>query len=246
MIEETLNIELQEAGPSRSDVSRMFDRISRRYDFLNHFLSLGLDFYWRKKAVLELPSKSNQIVLDLACGTADLMLSALKHNRNVASVIGIDPASAMLGIGCDKLRRFDPDSRFNLALGDGHDIPVMSGTLDAAMIAFGIRNMVDVDKCLSELHRILKSGGRLVILEFSLPANVIVKRAFLIYLRHILPKIGGLISGDNAAYRYLNQTIETFYYGKEFCHKMSECGFNNVQSNQLSLGIVSVYVGDKI
>lgn len=246
MVEETLNIELRrEAGPPRSDVPRMFDRIARRYDFLNHFLSMGLDFHWRKQAVLELPDQSDQVVLDLACGTADLMISAFKHNSNVASVIGVDPASEMLGIGSDKLRRFSSDKRFSLTQGDGQAIPIISGALDAAMIAFGVRNMADLDACLSELYRILKTGGRVVILEFSLPSNWLAKNAFLFYLRHVLPRIGGLISGDKPAYQYLNKTIETFSYGRAFCDKMRETGFHDIRSRPLSLGIVSIYTGNK-
>ena len=231
---------------SKIDSHKMFDRIAARYDLLNHVLSFGQDLAWRAKAGRLIRDYPHDTVLDLACGTCDLLLSAFRYNKDIRCGIGIDMADNMLRIGFDKIRTRGLARKICLAKGDGMDLPVADCAVDFAMISFGIRNMADPAKSLSELYRILKQGGRLAVLEFSLPKNRLIKAVYLIYFRKILPRIGGLISGDRFAYSYLNRTVEEFYYGKQFCDMMGNAGFANIEMKPLTFGIVTIYVGEKI
>jgi demethylmenaquinone methyltransferase / 2-methoxy-6-polyprenyl-1,4-benzoquinol methylase len=230
--------------PSRRQVYKMFDRIAGRYDLLNRLLSSGIDHRWRARMAGMLQERDNLEVLDLASGTADQLI-ALHATGRVARGVGLDLAEQMLAIGHDKIRRLGLDQKLTLAIGDAENLPFQSGSFDAVTISFGIRNMTDPARTLAEMHRVLKSGGRALILEFSLPSNRVVRRVYLVYLRHILPRLGALISGDSSAYRYLNETIETFPYGDAFCQLMSNAGFTNVVCTPLTLGIASIYVGEK-
>jgi len=243
MSEEILTLEPK--IPSRYESYKMFNRIAVRYDFLNHFLSAGQDYRWRKKAVKLLKNVPNQKILDLACGTGDIALTALKHNPNVDFCIGIDPAIDMLAIGEEKNRERNLEGRFELIQGDGAKIPIASNSLDAVLMAFGIRNVENFEKCLLEMYRVLKPGGRVIILEFSLPENFMIKILYLFYFRYILPHLGGFISGDKSAYKYLNRTVETFSYGEAFCEKLEEVDFTHIHMSKLSFGISTIYVGDK-
>ncbi len=245
MSEEILILEPHVEIPSRYESYKMFNRIAARYDFLNHFLSAGQDYRWRKKAVKLLKNTPNQKILDLACGTGDVALTALAHNPNVDFCIGIDPAIDMLAIGEEKYQKRELNSRLELIQGDGAEIPIASNSLDAVVIAFGIRNVENFEKCLFEMYRVLKPGGRVIILEFSLPENFMIKTLYLFYFRYILPHLGGIISGDKSAYKYLNRTVETFSYGEAFCKKLEEADFIHIHTSKLSFGISTIYVGDK-
>lgn len=231
-------------SPSRRDVHKMFDRIASRYDLLNHLLSANIDKRWRKRVARLLPDGDNLSVLDLACGTGDQLIT-LHETGRVSQGIGIDLAEKMLNVGREKINRLKLDSSLSLQTGDAGKIPFGNDLYDAVTISFGIRNMTDVNQTLCEMHRVLKPGGRALILEFSLPANGLLRNGYLLYLRHILPKLGALISGDNAAYRYLNETIETFPHGSAFCALMTNAGFKAVLQTTLSTGIASIYQGDK-
>ena len=231
--------------PSRANVHQMFDRISRRYDLLNHLLSLGLDFYWRRRAVDKLDQKPNQRILDLACGTGDLALLAAKRLRNDCRVIAIDKSPQMLQLAADKIVRRHVGS-ISLALGDGMILPIKDASLDAVMIAFGIRNMPDTSVCLREIHRLLNLGGKAVVLEFSLPSNRFLRLLHRFYLRHVVPTVGRIVSGDEYAYSYLDQTIETYAQGEAFCELMRRAGFVEVIAEPVSLGIVTIYMGRKL
>ena len=233
------------AAPSRANVHQMFDRISRRYDLLNHLLSLGLDFYWRRRAVDKLDRKPSQQILDLACGTGDLALAAAHRLSNGCRVIAIDRAQQMLQLAADKIARRRANS-ISLILGDGTALPIKDASLDAAMIAFGIRNMPDTSVCLGEIHRLLNLGGKAVVLEFSLPSNRILRSLHRFYLRRIVPTVGRIISGDEYAYRYLDQTIETYAQGEAFCKLMRHAGFVEVVAEPVSFGIVTIYTGRKL
>lgn len=230
--------------PSRANVHQMFDRISRRYDLLNHLLSLGLDYHWRRRAVGKLDRQPNQRILDLACGTGDLALAATNRLNNGCRVIAIDKAPQMLQLAADKLVRRRAKS-ISLALGDGMALPFKDASFDAAMIAFGIRNMPDTSVCLREIHRLLNLGGKAVVLEFSLPSNRLLRSLHRLYLRRIVPVVGRIVSGDKYAYSYLNQTIETYAQGEAFCELMSHAGFVEVVAEPLSFGIVTIYTGRK-
>jgi demethylmenaquinone methyltransferase / 2-methoxy-6-polyprenyl-1,4-benzoquinol methylase len=233
------------AAPSRTNVHQMFDRISRRYDLLNHLLSLGLDFYWRRRSVDKLDQKPNQQVLDLACGTADFAIAAAHRLNNNCRLIALDKAPQMLHLAADKIARHHTNS-ISLALGDGMTLPIKDTSLDAAMIAFGIRNMPDTLVCLGEIHRVLNPGGKAVVLEFSLPSNRFLRSLHRFYLRLIVPTVGKIVSGDEYAYRYLDQTIETYAQGEAFCELMRRAGFVEVVAEPVNFGIVTIYTGKKL
>jgi demethylmenaquinone methyltransferase/2-methoxy-6-polyprenyl-1,4-benzoquinol methylase len=222
----------------------MFDRIAHRYDLLNHLLSFNRDKSWRRKAASHLPDGKQLAVLDLATGTGD-QLVALYRTGKVARGTGIDLAEKMLEIGRDKVDRSGLAGRLELQSGDAETIPFDDNSFDAVTISFGIRNVVDVDRALDEMYRVLKPGARALILEFSLPHNWLIRKAYLFYFRHVLPRMGRLVSGDAYAYNYLNKTVETFAQGDEFCNLMKKAGFDNVHVTPLTFGVASIYQGDK-
>lgn len=232
-------------SPSRVNVGNMFDRIAHRYDLLNRLLSFGTDVRWRKRLASHLPEGSALEVLDLATGTADLLISMEKHCPRVQRGTGVDVSFGMLSFGLPKLRALGLAERFRLVRGDAMRLPLPSDRYDAVTISFGIRNVLDVHAGLCEMCRILKPGGRALVLEFSLPGNVLFRAGYLFYFRHVLPRIGALLSGDGHAYRYLNQTVETFPYGEDFCALMRDAGFRDVKAFPLTLGIATLYQGDK-
>lgn len=232
-------------SPSRQNVGSMFDRIAHRYDLLNRLLSFGTDVRWRKRLSKHLPAGGQLQVLDLATGTADVLISLEKNCPRVQRGTGVDLSFGMLSHGLPKLRALGLAQRFRLLQGDAQRLPLPTAAYDAVTISFGIRNVLNVDAGLREMHRILKPGGRALILEFSLPANPLFRAGYLFYFRHVLPRIGALLSGDGHAYRYLNQTVETFPYGQAFCSLMENAGFQSVRAHPLTFGIATLYQGDK-
>ena len=231
--------------PSRNEVWKMFDRIAHRYDLLNRLLSLGQDVVWRKRVARHLKDVPDQHILDLATGTGDLLIYIFDKNDRVKSAIGIDIAEKMLEYGRPKFVKRNLDQAIKLQTGDPTDIPFDEETFDAVTIYFGIRNVMNVDTSLSEMYRILKTDGRAIILEFSLPENKLLRQLYLFYFRNILPFIGGLISGDSYAYNYLNKTVETFPYGQDFCDLLHSAGFKEIKMTPLTFGIATIYQGDK-
>jgi len=227
---------------SRLDVWRMFDRIAPRYDLLNRLLSMRRDVVWRKEMARQLPEGNALRILDLATGTADVLLSLIRHSPNIERGVGLDMSHQMLVRGKPKIAS---DSRLSLMRSDATRIALPDRTFDAVTISFGIRNVLDVPAGLREMHRVLKPGGRAMVLEFSLPANAIIRWGYLLYFRNVLPLVGGLISGDAQAYRYLNETVETFPYGNAFCDLMRDAGLVDVQSKPLTFGIATLYCGDR-
>ncbi len=241
--EEALVTELD--TPSRQQVHKMFDRIAHRYDLLNHLLSGNRDVAWRRKMAGMLPTRGNLDVLDLATGTGDQLLTIAESGK-LRSGVGIDLAEKMLAVGRDKINKRGQGEILKMQTGDAGAIPFGDSKFDAVSISFGIRNVLDVPTALREMYRVLRPEGRAMILEFSLPRNSVVRKAYLFYFRHILPRLGSLISGDSYAYRYLNQTVETFPYGDAFCTLMAEAGFTNVQATEVTFGIATIYIGDKL
>lgn len=229
-------------NPDRSETPAMFDRIAPRYDLLNRLLSGGNDIFWRNRLARNLPDGNNLDVLDLATGTADILL-AMGRTGRVGLGLGLDMAGEMLRLGQSKIDRRSAGSRMQLVQADATAIPCGDGSFDAVTIAFGIRNVIDVNACLSEMHRVLRPGGIALVLEFSLPDNTMLRRLHLFYLRHFLPRIGALVSGDGEAYRYLDETIEAFPYGEAFCTLMRQSGFGKVEATPLSLGVATLYRG---
>lgn len=228
--------------PSRLDVWRMFDRIAPRYDLLNRLLSMRRDVVWRKEMARQLPKGNNLRLLDLATGTADVLLSMMRHSSNILRGVGLDMSHQMLVRGKPKIAS---DPRLALMRGDATCIAIPDRSFDAVTISFGIRNVLDVPQGLREMHRVLKPGGRALILEFSLPKNAFIRWGYLLYFRNVLPLIGGIVSGDAKAYRYLNETVETFPYGDAFCALMRDAGLENVQAKPLTFGIATLYRGDR-
>ncbi len=244
-IEETFSQSGQKA-PSRAGVWRMFDRIAPRYDFLNRLLSLRRDVAWRKKIVRYFPNRAQLSLLDIATGTGDVIFSSLKKDPRVTEAVGVDMAPEMLRLAQEKAERRETRGRVFFLRCDGHVLPFHDDSFDAVTIAFGIRNMHDVPAALAEMQRVLTEGGKAVILEFSLPHSKFFRRLYLFYFRYLLPTLGAVISGDNRAYRYLNETVETFPYGEAFCTLMEKAGFHNVGAVPLTFGIATIYHGEKI
>ena len=231
---------------SKKRTWQIFDRIAGRYDLLNKILSGGVDRYWRKKIVRYLPHKKDLQLLDLATGTGDVIFTLLQNTSGVfKSLVGMDLSEKMMDIGQEKAQKYYLNNLVTFKKGDATAIPLTNERMDVVTMAFGIRNVADVPKTLSEIYRILKSKGRVIILEFSLPNNMLIKQLYLAYFRHVLPRIGGLLSGDKQAYHYLNQSVETFPYGRDFCQLLETAKFENVTAYSLSGGIATLYVGDK-
>ncbi|MFP4502591.1 MAG: bifunctional demethylmenaquinone methyltransferase/2-methoxy-6-polyprenyl-1,4-benzoquinol methylase UbiE [Candidatus Hydrogenedentota bacterium] len=231
--------------PSRRRSWQMFDRIAWRYDLLNRLLSLGRDVAWRKRLANHLPPGEQLHVLDVGTGTADVLLFLHAACSRIGLGVGVDMSFGMLGYGMRKVRECGEQGRFRLVRGDAVDLPVRANAFDAATIAFGIRNVADAAAGLREMYRALKPGGRVLILEFSLPRNRLVRWGYLVYFRHVLPRIGGLVSGDAPAYRYLNETVETFPYGEAFCTLLRGAGFREVKALPYTFGIATLYIGEK-
>jgi len=231
--------------PIRTTVWDMFDSIAQRYDLLNHLLSCRFDSFWRNKITKQIPEKGNLIILDVATGTGNILITVLKRCKRVKCAVGIDRALKMLQLGRKKLNTKRMNAFTILIPGDGHTIPFNSFSFDIVTIAFGIRNMSDVETALQEMHRVLKKDGKLIVLEFSLPKNDWVRRLYLLYLHYGVPIIGKIVSKDVYAYRYLGETIETFPYGEQFCIILKNAGFANVESFPLTFGIVTIYCANK-
>ena len=223
----------------------MFDRIAPRYDLLNRVLSMRRDVVWRRRVAALLPERESLEVLDLATGTGDVLIALHGANPRVESGVGLDMSGGMLALGQEKLEERGLGSRFRMVRGDAMSIALGDDTFDAITIAFGIRNVMNVETALREMLRTLRPGGRVLILEFSLPTNWFIRVVYLLYFRHILPFLGGIVSGDRAAYQYLNKSVESFPYGEDFTALMHDVGFADVKAYPQSFGIATIYLGDK-
>ncbi|MFT5125833.1 MAG: demethylmenaquinone methyltransferase/2-methoxy-6-polyprenyl-1,4-benzoquinol methylase [Verrucomicrobiales bacterium] len=235
----------QEASPSRHEVWKMFDRIAPRYDVLNRALSMRQDVTWRKKMTRYLPDGEDLELLDLATGTADQILFLLKSTKRIKRAVGMDLSEGMLAVGEVKVGASPWKEQIQLQVGNTMDIPAEDASFDVATISFGIRNASDVNKGLTEMHRVLRTGGRALILECSVPGNPFIRALYLMYFRHVLPFVGGLVSGDAKAYKYLNKTVETFPCGQAFASLMEQAGFTHVQVHPQTLGVATIYVGER-
>jgi demethylmenaquinone methyltransferase / 2-methoxy-6-polyprenyl-1,4-benzoquinol methylase len=231
-------------GERKAGVRQLFDDISHRYDFLNHFLSLGIDRRWRKRAVAILAPESEGTYLDIACGTGDYGFEVLK--RGGGRVVGLDFSRGMLTRLPGKIhKRGVPPERFRPVQGDGERLPCADGAYRGATIGFGIRNMPDRSACLREALRVLAPGSRLVILEFLTPRNRFVRGIFSLYFKRILPTLGGLISGHRFAYAYLPDSVSKFPDHDAFGREISAAGFIDVRFHDLTLGLATVFVAVK-
>ncbi len=224
----------------KEQVAQMFNNIARRYDFLNHFLSLGIDRIWRKKAIQCLKYIfPNPVILDVASGTGDLAIAALKLNPE--KVIGIDISEEMLNVGIEKIRRKGYQDIIELQKGDSENMKFDSDFFDGIIVAFGVRNFENLNKGLSEMYRTLKTEGKVVVLEFSKPKIFPVKQIYNFYFKVVLPLIGNIISKDNSAYTYLPESVNQFPERKLFIKELEKVGFKDCTFRSLSFGIASIY-----
>ncbi|MFZ5758947.1 MAG: ubiquinone/menaquinone biosynthesis methyltransferase [Thermodesulfobacteriota bacterium] len=225
-------------------VRQKFSSISQKYDFLNSLLSFQIDRYWRWVTTRELKIFPNGAVLDLCAGTLPLSLE-LTRQAPGRQVVAIDFCEDMLRAGIRALPRDGRRQRIFPVCGDGEKIPARDGSFWGVTVAFGVRNLGRTQDGLNEMHRVLKAGGKLLILEFSRPQNVIVKPLYTFYLNRVLPKVAGMVSGDKEAYEYLASSIARFYEPEELMGMMRQAGFASVSRRPLTFGIVSVYIGVK-
>ena len=223
---------------------KIFDSIAPTYDSLNHILSLGIDILWRKKLSKKLPRKKGLFVVDLATGTGDVALH-LSQEKNIQKIQGFDLSKNMVEIGRQKVQKKQVQHKVSLDIGDGMNIPLEDNSADVITLSFGIRNFSNPQKGLDEIYRVLKPGGRALIMEFSIPKNTLIKKAYFFYFRKVLPWIGNKVSGHKDAYTYLNKTVESFPYGKKFLNLMNKAGLTSLEANPLTFGISTLYVGNK-
>ncbi len=222
-------------------VRSLFDKIAYRYDLLNHLLSGGVDLYWRRAAIQHLFAVQPQRILDVATGTADFAIAALRVQP--AEVIGVDISEPMLNVGRKKIAQRRLSEKIRLFSGEAENLAFDSGSFDAAIVAFGARNFEHLDKGLSEMFRVLRTGGKIVVLEFSKPRLFPFKQLYFFYFRFVLPFVGRLISKDKEAYQYLPDTVMKFPEGEDFRKRLSAAGFSDIREQRLTFGIATVYTG---
>ena len=221
----------------------MFNNISKKYDFLNHFLSMGIDILWRKKAIQMLKESQPKQILDIATGTGDFAIEALKLNPT--KVTGIDISKGMLAVGNQKIKKKGLENVIELKLGDSENLEFNDNTFDAYTVGFGVRNFENLEKGLTEMLRVLKPNGTAIILEFSKPKAFPIKQIYNFYFNKMLPGIGKLVSKDNAAYTYLPESVDAFPDGKDFTSILEKIGYKNTQTTVLMFGIASIYKANK-
>lgn len=234
-------------GERKKESYKIFDEIASTYDPLNRLLSMGIDVSWRKrmrKELKELPDNKPLEILDLATGTADVPLTLIKHPK-ISKIRGLDMSQKMIEVGRVKVEEQGLKEKITLDIGDGCNLPEEDNSWDVTTVSFGIRNFPDCFKGLTEMHRVLRPGGQIMVMEFSLPTNPIIKAFYLFYFRTILPFIGNLFSGHGDAYSYLNKTVEDFPYGKAFTDLMEKANFQNIRAIPLTFGIATLYIGYK-
>lgn len=224
-------------------IRQMFNAIAPRYDLLNRVLSGGIDQSWRRKVIRRLLETSPERVLDVATGTADVAIMAAQ--KGVVDVTGVDISEDMLAVGRTKITAAGLDDRVTLLTGDAEKLPFSDAQFDAATVSFGVRNFEDLDAGLKEIHRVLRPGGKLIVLEFSRPRAFPVKQFYAVYNRYVLPAVGRMLSGDSGAYTYLPESIAVFPEGEAFEAHLATAGFTDTRSRRLTFGIASMYEGLK-
>ena len=227
----------------KEEVEQMFDNISVKYDFLNHFLSLGIDRIWRKKAVKELREVNPKKILDIATGTGDFAIANMKLQPE--EIVGIDISNGMLEVGRNKMRKKKVDHIITMKQADSENLPFEDDYFDGLTVGFGVRNFENLEKGLSEMLRVIRPGGKAVILEFSKPKKFPIKQSFTFYSKYIIPILGKSISKDEKAYAYLPESVEAFPEGKQFENILIKLNYRNVKSSIVSGGIATIYTGIK-
>jgi len=230
-------------GSKKKQVTKMFDRISSNYDFLNRLISLGIDVKWRKRVVQILIPKKPDHILDIATGTGDL---ALALNKTEASkIVGLDISPGMLAKGKDKVNAQKLENTIEMVLGDSEALKYKDDSFDAVTVAFGVRNFENLELGLSELLRVLKPGGTIVVLETAVPTKFPFKQGYSLYTKFLVPLMGKLFTRDQAAYRYLSDSAAVFPYGKHFNNILNKIGFIEVEDHPQTLGVASIYCATK-
>lgn len=232
-----------EEGSKKEQVAKMFNNIAPKYDLLNHTLSMGIDILWRKKAVKILKKLQPKKVLDIACGTGDFAIEDLKSGAT--EVIGLDISKGMVDVGIGKVNKKGLADKVSLRVGDSENIPFEENSFDGITVGFGVRNFENLEKGLSEMHRVLNPEGQLIVLEFSKPKKFPIKHLYFFYFKFILPKIGRLVSKDQTAYTYLPDSVNAFPDGEKFTAILEKVGFKSTKIIPCSFGIASIYVGTK-
>jgi demethylmenaquinone methyltransferase/2-methoxy-6-polyprenyl-1,4-benzoquinol methylase len=232
------------AQGKKDQVAEMFDDIAPRYDFLNRFLSAGIDVSWRKKALAELKQLKPQNLLDVATGTADVAIMAARI-LNPSRIVGIDISTGMLDLGRKKLLKEGLDQQITLQTGDSEAINFPEASFDAVTVAFGVRNFANLEKGLAEIFRVLKPGGKMVVLEFSKPKIIGIQQFYNLYMGIVAPGVGSIFSKNRDAYQYLHDSVQKFPEGKAFTDILNKTGFKENTCKRLSLGICSIYTGIK-
>ena len=233
----------QNDSAKKEQVAEMFDNIANNYDFLNHFLSMGIDILWRKKAVRLLKPFAPKLILDVATGTGDFALESLSLNPD--KIIGVDISRDMVAVGLGKVKKRKLQNKIELKYGDSENLEFETNTFDALIVAFGVRNYENLEQGLSEMLRVIKPGGHVAIIEFSQPQKFPIKQIYNFYFNNILPGIGRIVSKDARAYTYLPESVGAFPHGNEFLKVLTKVGYNKVEAIPLTLGIASIYLASK-
>jgi demethylmenaquinone methyltransferase/2-methoxy-6-polyprenyl-1,4-benzoquinol methylase len=228
----------------KEQVAHMFNNIAPQYDFLNRFLSAGIDISWRKKALSLLKKDNPKKILDIATGTADVAILAA-NMLSPEKIVGIDISDGMLELGRKKIANLNLQDTIELLQGDSEAIQFNDDSFDAVTVSFGVRNFQHLEKGLNEIKRVLRKGGKIVILEFSRPSMPGIQQLYKIYMSVLAPGIGKLFSNNRGAYQYLNDSVQKFPEGKDFITVLNTIGFHNTSFKRLSLGICSIYIGEK-
>ena len=236
---------LKGSGLSKKEqVADMFDNIAFRYDFLNRFLSAGIDIRWRKEAIRQLKDLDPKKILDVATGTADVAIMSCGILQP-EKIIGIDISDGMLELGRKKIHKLGLANVIELVNGDSETIKFTDNSFDAVTVAFGVRNFQHLEKGLSEIKRVLRPGGKLVVLEFSKPKTALIKQLYNVYMKAVAPNVGKLFSKNRTAYKYLDESIKKFPEGQNFTNILDNLGYRNTYCKPQSLGICSIYCGEK-
>jgi demethylmenaquinone methyltransferase / 2-methoxy-6-polyprenyl-1,4-benzoquinol methylase len=233
----------EQDASKKEQVAQMFDNVSPKYDFLNHLLSGGIDILWRKKAIRLLKKAQPKTILDIATGTGDFAIEALTLKPD--KIVGVDISEGMLSFGREKIKKLGMESVITLQSGDSERLQFQDNTFDAVIVSFGVRNFENLEKGLTDMCRVMKSGGTCIVLEFSKPQKFPMKQLYNFYFKNILPTVGKIVSKDTSAYTYLYDSVQAFPEGNDFMKVLERAGFNNTQCLPLTFGISTIYIGRK-
>lgn len=233
----------RDEGSKKEQVAQMFDNIAGRYDFLNHFFSLGIDVLWRRKAIRLLRPSQPKKILDIATGTGDFAFEALSLKPE--QVVGVDISAGMIAVGQEKVKKRKRSDLIELKIGDSEQLEFPDQSFDAITVGFGVRNFENLEKGLSEMVRVLKPRGQAAILEFSKPRAFPIKQVYFFYFKHLMPLIGRIVSKDDSAYTYLPQSVMAFPEGQAFVDIALQSGFSKCKRHPVSGGIATIYLAEK-